>query len=112
CAGQQVPPDPPAVEEKGKPTPDPLPWPVDPVGGPQMGTCDEIGPSVAPALTAASWIVADLDTRALLAARAPHARQRPASTLKVLTALTAIRSLDPDQVVAGTAQDQAIDGSK
>src|SRR5690606_39526019 len=55
---------------------------------------------------------ADLDTGAVLAAQAPHARHRPASTLKVLTALTAIRSLNPDQVVQGTAEDQAIEGSK
>jgi serine-type D-Ala-D-Ala carboxypeptidase (penicillin-binding protein 5/6) len=112
CPGQEAPPGPPAKEEKAAPVPAPLPWPDEPVGGPQMGACDRIGPSGAPDLTAASWVVADLDTGDVLAARAPHARQRPASTLKVLTALTAVRTLNPDQVVAGTAEDQAIDGSK
>ena len=112
CAGAQVPPGPPVKEEKATPAPAPLPWPPEPVGGPQMGTCDRIGPDGAPDLTAASWVLADLDTGAVLAARAPHARHRPASTLKVLTALTAVRSLNPDQVVQGTAEDQAIDGSK
>ncbi len=77
-----------------------------------MGACDRIGAAGAPDLTAASWVLADLDTGAVLAARAPHARHRPASTLKVLTALAAVRSLNPDQVVQGTAEDQAIDGSK
>jgi D-alanyl-D-alanine carboxypeptidase (penicillin-binding protein 5/6) len=112
CASQQVPPGPPVKEEKAAPAPAPLPWPPEPVGGPQMGTCDQIGPDGAPDLTAASWVLADLDTGAVLAARAPHARHRPASTLKVLTALTAVRELNPDRVVQGTAEDQAIDGSK
>jgi D-alanyl-D-alanine carboxypeptidase (penicillin-binding protein 5/6) len=112
CAGQQVPPGPAADEEEAEPPPAPLPWPPDPVGGPQMGACDEIGPAGGPEPNAAAWVLADLDTGAVLAARAPHARHRPASTLKVLTALTAVRSLDPDTVVAGTAKDQAIDGSK
>ncbi|TQM35108.1 D-alanyl-D-alanine carboxypeptidase (penicillin-binding protein 5/6) [Pseudonocardia cypriaca] len=112
CASQQVPPGPPVEEEKAAPASAPLPWPPEPVGGPQMGTCDRIGPDGAPDLTAASWVLADLDTGAVLAARAPHARHRPASTLKVLTALTAVRELNPDRVVQGTAEDQAIDGSK
>jgi D-alanyl-D-alanine carboxypeptidase (penicillin-binding protein 5/6) len=112
CAGAQVPPGPPADEEKAQPAPAPLPWPSEPVGGPQLDTCDEIGPGGSPELTAAAWVLADLDTGAVLAARAPHARHRPASTIKVLTALTAVQSLDPDQVVAGIPEDQAIDGSK
>ena len=112
CAGQEVPPGPPAEEEKAVPPPAPLPWPAEPVGGPQLGACDRIGADGGPELTAASWVLADLDTGAVLAARAPHARHRPASTLKVLTALTAVRSLNPEQVVQGTAEDQAIDGSK
>lgn len=112
CPGGQVPPGPPADEEKADPPPAPLPWPPEPVGGPQLGACDEIGPGGGPELTAASWVLADLDTGEVLAARAPHTRHRPASTLKVLTALTAVRSLNPDQVVQGTAEDQAIDGSK
>lgn len=112
CPGQQSPPGPPVEEEEADPAPAPLPWPAEPVGGAQMGTCGRIGPDGAPDLTAESWVLADLDTGAVLAARAPHARHRPASTLKLLTAITALRSLDPDQVVAGTAEDQAIDGSK
>lgn len=112
CAGQQVPPGPPADEEEAAPAAAPLPWPPEPVGGPRMGACGKIGPSDGPELSAASWVLADLDTGAVLAARAPHARHRPASTLKVLTALVAVRRLAPDAVVAGTAEDQAIEGSK
>ncbi|HLU53870.1 MAG TPA: D-alanyl-D-alanine carboxypeptidase family protein [Pseudonocardia sp.] len=112
CPDQQVPPGPPVEEEQADPPPAPLPWPPEPVGGPQLGACGRIGPDGGPELTAESWVLADLDTGAVLAAQAPHARHRPASTLKVLTALTAIRSLNPDQVVQGTAEDQAIEGSK
>ena len=48
----------------------------------------------------------------MLAAKAPHARHRPASTLKVLNALVVRRQLSPDTVVDGTAEDLTIDGSK
>jgi serine-type D-Ala-D-Ala carboxypeptidase (penicillin-binding protein 5/6) len=112
CVGQEAPPGPAADEEEVSPAPAPLPWPQDPVGGPEMGACGRIGPAGAPEPTAAGWVLADLDTGAVLAAQAPHARHRPASTLKVLTALVAMRDLDPDTVVTGTAEDQAIDGSK
>jgi serine-type D-Ala-D-Ala carboxypeptidase (penicillin-binding protein 5/6) len=112
CAEQQVPPQPAAEEELVTPAPTPLPWPDEPVGGDRMGACGAVGASDAPDVTAASWVLADLDTGAVVAAKAPHARHRPASTLKVLTALVAVRRLDPDAVVVGTAADQAIEGSK
>jgi serine-type D-Ala-D-Ala carboxypeptidase (penicillin-binding protein 5/6) len=112
CTGQQTPPGPAVEEELVGPAPAPLPWPAEPVGGPRMGACGEIGADGAPAVTAESWVLADLDTGDVLAARAPHARHRPASALKVLTALLAARRLAPDMVVPGTAEDQAIEGSK
>jgi serine-type D-Ala-D-Ala carboxypeptidase (penicillin-binding protein 5/6) len=118
CPGAQVPPPPPAVEEtaRGAVTPPPLPWPVPPVGGAALGGCGDVLPPGAPPLpsdvTAAGFVVADLDSGAVLAARAPHARQRPASTLKVLTALVAIDRLDPDATVAGEPEDLSIEGSR
>lgn len=112
CAGQQVPPPPAAREETGVPAPSPVPWPAEPVGGAALGACGDVGAPAPPTVTAASYVVADLDTGAVLAARAPHERQRPASTLKLLTSLVALRKLDPDQVVDGTAGDLRIDGSK
>lgn len=90
----------------------PLPRPAEPVGGPALGTCGDVGPAGVPAVGAASYVLADLDTGEVLAARAPHARHRPASTLKVLTALVAVRTLNPDTVVDGTAEDLLIEGSK
>jgi D-alanyl-D-alanine carboxypeptidase (penicillin-binding protein 5/6) len=118
CPGTEVPPPPAAVEEAvpGAATPAPLPWPLPTVGGAALDTCGDVVAPGAPALpaevTAAGFVVADLDTGAVLAARAPHARQRPASTLKVLTAMVAIDRLDPDAQVAGAPEDLTIDGSR
>lgn len=111
CPGQEAPPPPAAEEEAGAPAP--LAVPDEPVGG--LGTCGDAvagGAVVPPEVTVASFVVADLDTGAVLAARAPHARHRPASTIKVLLALVALRALDPDLVVEGTAEDLRIDGSR
>ena len=112
CAGQQAPSYPAAREETGVPLPSPVPWPAEPVGGTAMGACGDVGPAAPATVTVASYVLADLDTGAVLAARAPHERQRPASTLKILTSLVALRMLGPDQVVDGTAEDLRIDGSK
>lgn len=110
CPGQQAPPPPAAREETS--TPLPLPWPAEPVGGPALGGCGDIGPRPAATVTAASYVLADLDTGAVLAARAPHARERPASCLKVLTSLVVADQLSPDAMVEGTAADLRVDGSK
>ncbi len=111
CPGQQAPPPPAAVEEKGPPVA-PLPWPDAPVGGDAMGTCGTAGPAAPAGIDAVSYVVADLDSGAVLAARDPHARERPASTLKVLLALVVLDRLRPDTVVDGVASDLAVDGSK
>jgi serine-type D-Ala-D-Ala carboxypeptidase (penicillin-binding protein 5/6) len=92
--------------------PPPVPWPAEPVGGDGLGACGEIGPAAPATVGAAGFVLADLDTGAVLAARAPHARQRPASTLKILTSLVVLRRLDPETVVDGTAADLRVDGSK
>lgn len=113
CPDQVAPPGPPAATEVGLPVPDPVPVPAVPVGGDALG-CGEIAATTSPLppIGAASYVLADLDSGAVLATRAPHARHRPASTLKVLAALLAIRSLDPDAVVPGAPEDMLIDGSK
>jgi serine-type D-Ala-D-Ala carboxypeptidase (penicillin-binding protein 5/6) len=69
-------------------------------------------PALPHGLTASSWLVADADTGEVLAARAPHARHLPASTLKVLTAVTLLPRLDPSTLVRATYDDAAVDGSK
>jgi D-alanyl-D-alanine carboxypeptidase (penicillin-binding protein 5/6) len=65
-----------------------------------------------PAVQASAWVVADLDTGAVLAAKAPHAQLRPASTLKTLTALVLLPRLNKADKVIGTDQDARIIGSK
>lgn len=65
-----------------------------------------------PAVQASSYLVADLDTGSVLAAKAPHAKLRPASTLKALTALVLLPRLDKTDRIVSTDQDARIEGSK
>src|SRR6266508_6464660 len=92
-----------------------------PFDGPVGGARLDSGPAVLfdggaapapPPVRAGAWLVADLDSGEVLAARAPHARLRPASTLKTLTALVLLPRLDPKTVVTGTDADARIEGSK
>jgi len=87
------------------------------VGGDRLddpGVVIELGPgSLAPAATeAAAYVVADLETGAVLAAKSAHERLPPASTLKVLTALTLLPELDKAEVVVGTDEEVMVEGSK
>lgn len=118
CRYQATPPPPLDLSEvpaPGTPAPEPLPRPDEPVGGTRMGECGPVLPPGAPALpegiTAASWLVADLDSGEVLAAESPHARHRPASTIKLLTALVADDRLPPDRVVTATQADADTEGS-
>jgi D-alanyl-D-alanine carboxypeptidase (penicillin-binding protein 5/6) len=96
----------------------PAPPPAGPrstLGGERMASTDVVLPEGAPplpALTASGWVVADLDTGQVLAARDPHGTYAPASTLKTLTALTLIPKIAPGTMVTPTYDDVAIDGSK
>ena len=86
------------------------------VGGPRLATRGVVVTSGAPRLpagiAAAGWVVADARTGAVLAARDPHGRYYPASTLKTLTLLTLQPLLDPRRVVLGTTDDENIEGSR
>jgi D-alanyl-D-alanine carboxypeptidase (penicillin-binding protein 5/6) len=55
-----------------------------------------------PAVAASAWVIADASTGAVLAAKDPHGYYRPASTLKVLTAVALIPELRPDQTVTAS----------
>jgi len=57
-----------------------------------------------PALHARAWVVADLDTGAILGRHRDRARLPQASTIKVLTALTALRRVPPGAPVRATAR--------
>ncbi len=104
------------VPAPGSTAPPPLPAAATPAGGPRMAECGYVVPARAPPLPKKldfeSWVITDLDTGAVLAARDPHARQRPASCIKILLSMVAIDELDPDAVVTGTHADANQLGSK
>ena len=80
-----------------------------------MAECGPVIPPAAgqpPANQFESWVLADLDTGQVLAARDPHARQRPASLIKVLLSLVVMRELKMDTVVTGTWDDANQDGTR
>jgi D-alanyl-D-alanine carboxypeptidase (penicillin-binding protein 5/6) len=62
-------------------------------------------------LTAASWVLADLDSGMILAARDPHGRYQPASILKTLTAITVLPHLPGDRVVTVSVAAAHTEGS-
>ncbi|HEX9529024.1 MAG TPA: D-alanyl-D-alanine carboxypeptidase [Streptosporangiaceae bacterium] len=57
-----------------------------------------------PGVRASAFVIADAGTGQVLAARDPHGWYRPASTLKVLTAIALIPVLNPDATVVATKQ--------
>jgi D-alanyl-D-alanine carboxypeptidase (penicillin-binding protein 5/6) len=93
---------------------------VTPVGGPLLGSRGLIvrphaGAPALPApsqLPASSWLVADLTTGQVLAAKAPHRKFLPASTLKMLTAVTLLPRLSPTRRVMATNHDVSVDGTR
>src|SRR5687768_700141 len=122
----------PAAAEDARPTVDPTaPSPTAPytgrppqgsapdgrtVGGEDLATRDVVVADGAPALpdgvAASGWLVADATSGDVLAARDPHGRYYPASTLKTLTLLALTPRLDPAQVVPVMAEDENIEGSR
>jgi serine-type D-Ala-D-Ala carboxypeptidase (penicillin-binding protein 5/6) len=104
------------VPKPGEAPPAPLPVPAKPMGGDALSGCGVITAPGTPPLpndvSAEAWLVADLDTGDIIAAKDPHGRHRPASIIKVLVAMQAIRELPIHKVVAGTAEDSAQEGTK
>ncbi|MET8985153.1 D-alanyl-D-alanine carboxypeptidase [Nonomuraea wenchangensis] len=71
--------------------------PAPPVGGPALGSRGLVAPEGVkkpPKTKATSYVIADVDTGQVLAAKDAHGRYLPASTLKTLTALTLIPKLN------------------
>ena len=109
-----------AVDSSEVPTagdpPLPLPVPPKPVGGEALSSCDIItAPNTPPPpgdVSAEAWLVADLDSGAVIAARDPHGRHRPASVIKVLVAMASLNALPLNKSVVGTADDAAAEGTK
>jgi D-alanyl-D-alanine carboxypeptidase (penicillin-binding protein 5/6) len=69
-------------------------------------------PALPTALTARSWLVANADNGQILAANGPRARDLPASTMKILTALVVLPGLSPDLRVVIGADAPRVDGTK
>ena len=103
------------VPKPGQEAPKPLAVPSKPVGGDALGGCGIITapntPPVPEEVSAESWVVADMDTGKVIAARDPHARHRPASVIKVLTALASLKELNLNKEVPGTTDDAAAEGT-
>ncbi|GIF17692.1 D-alanyl-D-alanine carboxypeptidase (penicillin-binding protein 5/6) [Actinoplanes tereljensis] len=96
--------------------PRPVPPADDPVnsavGGDALATHGLVIPAGAkqpPAVTATTWIVADLDTGEVLGACGPHVYQTPASVQKTLLAATIMDKLDPNQTITTVASDLDIE---
>ena len=90
---------------------------AEPIGGPLLTGSDVIvdpGPSADPLpdVPVSAWVLADLDSGAILAAKAPHVQRPPASVLKTLTAVTLAERLDPEFVYTTTYDDVAVEGSR
>lgn len=118
CPNATKPPPPVDLSEVPKPgetAPPALPVPADPIGGDALAECGTVTPDGAPPLpadiSATGWVVSDLDTGDVLAAKDPHGRYRPASTIKILLALVALDELDLNKTVVATAEDAGIEGS-
>ncbi|MEO7058616.1 MAG: hypothetical protein ABI083_02765 [Lapillicoccus sp.] len=96
------------------PFPGPVIAPEHVVGGPRLaGTGVIVHPTGSPAsvpappdVTDVSWVISDLDTGEVLAAKDPHALLLPASTLKTLLTLVTLPVLKPATVVR--ASDAAV----
>ncbi|NJP31040.1 D-alanyl-D-alanine carboxypeptidase [Micromonospora sp. HSS6-12] len=102
----------PTVESPGRPPATPSPPPVDPahraVGGEGLATAGLAAPGGAPrppAVTATSWVVADLDSGRVLGGCGPHEHRTPASVQKLLLAAALMPRLDPAQVVEVKRED-------
>ena len=84
-------------------------------GGPRLAGRGLVLPAKAPALPggiqAQGWILADLDSGAVLAARDPHGRDQPASILKMLTALSVAPALPGRRLVTVSPTAATTEGS-
>ncbi|APT93780.1 D-alanyl-D-alanine carboxypeptidase [Corynebacterium phocae] len=110
CPHSLLPPEPETTSEQlrpGQTSPAPLP----PVRTADCGVSAPEGFRVDESVVGAAWIITDIDTGEIIAWKDPHGRYRPASIIKALLALVAIRDLDPALVITATREDAAMEGS-
>jgi len=82
------------------------------LAGPGVLTDRSPGVPAPPDTPHVSFVLADMTTGEVLAAKAPHALLYPASTLKTLTSLVALPKLDPKQVIVAIPEDVNVDGTR
>lgn len=92
------------------PTPTVTPSPAPTVSTVRVNPGPEADPL--PEVFARSWVLADAETGAILAEKKMDTPRRPASTLKVLTALTLLPRLDPDQTYVVRKKEAEAYGSR
>ncbi|MEV6849585.1 D-alanyl-D-alanine carboxypeptidase [Actinoplanes sp. NPDC051411] len=117
AAAAEIPcPKPKVVEKPKNVPPRPVPPPDNPaesaIGGPALATHGLIippGAKLPPAVTATTWMVADLDTGQVLGGCGPHVHQTPASVQKTLLAATVMDKLDPNQMMTAVPSDLNIE---
>lgn len=98
----------PPVPPPAAPTPPPVSAADLAVGGEALATPGltvPVGAPTAPAVTATSWLVADLASGTVLGGCGPHERRTPASVQKMLLAAALMPRLDPAQTVEVTRAD-------
>jgi len=88
---------------------------IDAIGGPDLSAAGIAVHYLAratpvPAINADSWLVADLTTGEVLAAKGAHLRALPASMLKTLTAVTLMPKLDKATVIKATTAEAKAEG--
>jgi serine-type D-Ala-D-Ala carboxypeptidase (penicillin-binding protein 5/6) len=109
-------PKPKVIERPKDVPPRPVPPPDDPaesaIGGAALATHGLVIPAgvkLPPAVTATTWMVADLDTGQILGGCGPHVYQTPASVQKTLLAATVMDKLDPKKVITAVPSDLNIE---
>ena len=89
------------------------------IGGGRLGekgviynSAEGDGVSAPPETSALSYLVADFETGEVLAAKNPHKKLPPASTLKTLTALTLLSRINMNRTYTGTWREPSTIGNK
>ena len=110
----------PAQAAAGLPAEDPSPAPASASSGATPGaeaTSKPVvqaaaGASALPKVATKGWVLADLESGEILAMQDPDKKLRPASTLKLLTALTVAPRLSPDQPYRAVKADEEAEGNR
>jgi serine-type D-Ala-D-Ala carboxypeptidase (penicillin-binding protein 5/6) len=93
----------------------PAPLPKNEVGGPLLASRGIVvhypsrGARRLPKVPASAYVIADASTGTVLAAKDAHGLYPPASTLKVLTAITMLPRLSPDATVVATKRAASVE---